>query len=955
MDRIRNNKALCFLVALFLIIGLMPMTGTAFADTASYQVDSSMMDKGFTNISITADLHLLGNNGQNNRDRLETYLKGIQGFGPDLLIICGDQFEEAYLPPEEGEYSSEASIGWDFTDITGTMIPDNPYDEIRDVAENYLGEVPIVFVRGNNDYNAGNNYDQNAGYPFGSANHFGLVETRYLDVFRFGAPDSSSSYNYSSDEINGLDQYLKNRTDKSKLVLVAGHYPIDDGKSTPTNNKDYYRNAGNSDQVKAVLENYDQPVVFLWSHNHDTGPDSEEYIFKSYGSGYWTMNSGAVGYKDTEEYVQGINITLDNENKLVSYSMWRYGVDGISSIVLITGQELPSVEPWSQGSGTAEDPYVIDSAEQLRYLGLMVNNGEDYSGKYFRQAEDIDLSGENWKPIGKYVSSSTPNDARNRAFSGIYDGNGCIIAGLTIDQNLVGSSLINKGYGLFGFLTGSVRNLGMTDINIDAEISGSFNIYAGGIAGYVGYYDTEAGFIENCYVNGTIHAAASLRSCAGGLAGYLRRGEILNSCSSVGANNIPGTDYSGAGGLIGYREIPKDGFIINGYWDTSMTSLYGITYGNNVEGLSISGITTDQMKGETFIDLLNQNALTLGDGYIPWMSDQYTNLNNGYPIHEREVLLEPVIDTNPADTASLANGATVQVSISSIIPTHTIWYTTDGTDPTDENSTRIEYTSPFALSTTDTAGETKTIKAVTTNGNGTYSTIAVKLVKFLAAPAIPGGGSGGGGSGGGSGGSSSVTPIPEVTPPLELLPMPDITDITGHWAESGIRKAFGLGFVNGYLDKTFRPERQITRAEFLTMLVKALGMTTPKAISWADVDQHWAKEQIQIAAQNGIVEGLGGNLFGPDQAITREQMTVMLARAMRISTATQKSSFRDGKDISAWALNDIDAATQWKLILGYEDSTFRPQGSATRAEAVEIIIRALAYQENLNKSVNGAQ
>lgn len=955
MDRIRNNKALCFLVALFLIIGLMPMTGTAFADTASYQVDSSMMNKGFTNISITADLHLLGNNGQNNRDRLETYLKGIQGFGPDLLIICGDQFEEAYLPPEEGEYSSEASIGWDFTDITGTMIPDNPYDEIRDVAENYLGEVPIVFVRGNNDYNAGNNYDQNAGYPFGSANHFGLVETRYLDVFRFGAPDSSSSYNYSSDEINGLDQYLKNRTDKSKLVLVAGHYPIDDGKLTPTNNKDYYRNAGNSDQVKAVLENYDQPVVFLWSHNHDTGPDSEEYIFKSYGSGYWTMNSGAVGYKDTEEYVQGINITLDNENKLVSYSMWRYGVDGISSIVPITGQELPFVEPFSQGTGAEQDPYLIESAENLRYLALMVNNGEDYSGQYFKQTADIDLSREDWKPIGKYITSDKDQPLRNRDFSGIYDGGGQVISGLTIQENLVGGNLTNKGYGLFGYLTGTVRNLGLTNLNIDLSITGSYNLYAGGIAGYVGYYDNwEIGTIENCYAGGTVQVSASKKSCAGGIAGYLNRGEIVNSYSFVESKNKPGIDYSGAGGLIGYREDPTVGYLTDSYWNTSMTAIYGVSYSGSIEGLSISGIATDEMKGANFLNLLYQNALTLGVEYTPWMSDQYTNLNNGYPIHKREVLLEPIIDSDPADTASLANGSTVQVTISSIIPTHTIWYTTDGTNPED-SLTRIEYTSPFALSTTDTAGETKTIKAVTTNGNGTYSTIAVKLVKFLAVPTTPGGGSGGGGSGGGSGGSSAVTPIPEVTPPLEMLPMPDITDITGHWAESGIRKAFGLGFVNGYLDKTFRPERQITRAEFLTMLVKALGMTTPKAISWADVDQHWAKEQIQIAAQNGIVEGLGGNLFGPDQAITREQMTVMLARAMRISTATQKSSFRDGKDISAWALNDIDAATQWKLIQGYEDSTFRPQGSATRAEAVEIIIRALAYQENLNKSVNGAQ
>jgi hypothetical protein len=950
MDRIRNNKALCFLVALFLIIGLMPMTGTAYA-VSSYQSDDTLRNQELTRISITADLHLL----QDNRARFEAYLIGIQGFNPDMVIFCGDQFEGNYTPPEEGDYSSAAAIDWDFADPSSGTLPTNPYDEIKTIADHYLPGVPLIFVRGNNDYFNGNDYDQFAGFGPYPIQHYGLVKTKYVDVFRFGAPNGDDpDFKYSSDQITALNDYLANRSDKSKLVLVSGHYPIDDDKLTPTNNKTYFRNAGNSNQVKDVLEEYDQPVVFLWSHNHDTGPVLEEHIFRTYGTGYYTMNSGAVGYKDTMDYTQGINMVLGSNGRMIDFTMARYDLMGNAEPLYSGAMGFPEVEQF-WGDGTKDKPYLIDSAENLRYLALMVNNGEKYSGKHFRQTDDIDLSGDNWKPIGKYVSSSPPNDTRNRQFSGIYDGNGCIISGLTIEQNLVGSPIINKGYGLFGFLTGEVRNLGMTDININAEISGSYNMYAGGIAGYVGYYDTYAGFIENCFVSGNIQAEARLRSCAGGLAGYLRRGEILNSCSSVGVSNIPGIDYSGAGGLIGYREIPADGYIINGYWDTSMTDIYGVTHNNITVGLSIAGITTDQMKLTTFIDLLNQNASILGDGYTSWMSDQYTNLNNGYPIHEREVLLEPIIATNPTDTASLVNGETVQVTISSIIPTSSIWYTTDGTNPEDSLS-RIEYTSPFSLSAASTAEVTKTIKAVTTNGNGTYSTIAVKLVKFLAVPTSPGGGTGGGSSGGGSGGGGGATiPIPEGTPPLVVLPMPDISDITGHWAESGIRKAFGLGFINGYIDKTFRPERQITRAEFLTMLVKALGMTTPKAISWDDVNRHWAKEQIQIAAENDIVEGLSNNLFGPDEIITREQMAVMLARAMKLSAGEQKNNFRDGKDISNWAINEIDAATQWKLIQGYEDSTFRPQGPATRAEAVEIIIRALAYQENLDQSVTGAQ
>ena len=66
MDRIRNHKALCLLVALFLIIGLMPMTGTAYA-VSSYQSDDTLGDQELTRISITADLHLL----QDNRNRFD--------------------------------------------------------------------------------------------------------------------------------------------------------------------------------------------------------------------------------------------------------------------------------------------------------------------------------------------------------------------------------------------------------------------------------------------------------------------------------------------------------------------------------------------------------------------------------------------------------------------------------------------------------------------------------------------------------------------------------------------------------------------------------------------------------------------------------------------------------------------------------------------------------------------
>ncbi|MGG1554425.1 S-layer homology domain-containing protein [Paenibacillus ferrarius] len=171
----------------------------------------------------------------------------------------------------------------------------------------------------------------------------------------------------------------------------------------------------------------------------------------------------------------------------------------------------------------------------------------------------------------------------------------------------------------------------------------------------------------------------------------------------------------------------------------------------------------------------------------------------------------------------------------------------------------------------------------------------------------------------------------------------ELSDMKGHWAEASIRGLIGAGAISGYPDGTFRPEKRITRAEFVSILVKALKLNTAGSGKvFADTANHWAQPVIAAAAAQGIVSGYSDAAFGPDDVITREQMAVMLVHALHVTKgAASVASFTDSAAISAWAQEAVMALTSRGLLNGYEDGTLRPQGETTRAEATTLIWRAL--------------
>ncbi|MCR4397353.1 MAG: S-layer homology domain-containing protein [Firmicutes bacterium] len=173
--------------------------------------------------------------------------------------------------------------------------------------------------------------------------------------------------------------------------------------------------------------------------------------------------------------------------------------------------------------------------------------------------------------------------------------------------------------------------------------------------------------------------------------------------------------------------------------------------------------------------------------------------------------------------------------------------------------------------------------------------------------------------------------------------MPRMPDIKGHWAEAHVLKLVSLGVAGGYPDGTFRPEETITREQFAKMVVVAAGIQAEAVpeLGFADAGEvaEWAKGYVAAAVKAGIIKGLDGNRFGPGEAVTRAQVATMLVRALGIEVGEAGTQFTDDAEIPAWAARGVRAAVEKGIVGGFEDGSFRPGLSTTRAQAAKMLSR----------------
>ncbi len=367
------------------------------------------------------------------------------------------------------------------------------------------------------------------------------------------------------------------------------------------------------------------------------------------------INADSVGtiYENGSQMdTSGLTLTAtysDKTTKTISsgYSLTRPSLSTAGTKTLTVTYEGKTatldvtVQDLFKGSGTASEPYLITTDEDLKNLANMVNNTSAnpcYGTAHYKQTADIDLSLYDWTPIGIYTTSTTETNWNAKSiFYGTYDGNYHKVTDLHVNYKLQYAAL-------FGRSNGNVKNL-----SVSGDVTGG-DLCVGGIVGETGYGATitncdftgtvegpsyagaiagkiqNGGTVENCYANAKVTAAEGY---AGGIVGEVYTGHnakatdaIIKDCYFTGT--VSGTSYGGiAGGTnLGTKKETTITFTNNYYLNSAANGAVNSTAQSGCMGLISSQLKTI--------------AADLGS---PFADNPYSTLNDGYPVFEWQLAI----------------------------------------------------------------------------------------------------------------------------------------------------------------------------------------------------------------------------------------------------------------------------------------------------------------------------
>lgn len=167
------------------------------------------------------------------------------------------------------------------------------------------------------------------------------------------------------------------------------------------------------------------------------------------------------------------------------------------------------------------------------------------------------------------------------------------------------------------------------------------------------------------------------------------------------------------------------------------------------------------------------------------------------------------------------------------------------------------------------------------------------------------------------------------------------------WYYSAVSYVYENGMMSGTGSDAFSPDAATTRGMIVTILHRMEGMTAAEGAAFSDVAAGaYYAAAVAWASVNGIVDGYGGGLFGPEDPITREQLAAILyryaqytGRDVSVGEDTNILSYTDFSDLSEWAIPSMQWACGAGLITGLGGGVLNPKGNATRAQAAAILTR----------------
>ena len=173
-------------------------------------------------------------------------------------------------------------------------------------------------------------------------------------------------------------------------------------------------------------------------------------------------------------------------------------------------------------------------------------------------------------------------------------------------------------------------------------------------------------------------------------------------------------------------------------------------------------------------------------------------------------------------------------------------------------------------------------------------------------------------------------------------------DIENHWAKDSIEEWSGYGVINGY-NNEFRPNDYITRGELAVILDRIMGYEQKAKNNFIDLDEAFYTEAILKANRADIIKG-DGYMVRPRYNVTREEASVMIARALHFDTSrTENTDFKDDQAISSWAKSSVYILHQKGIVKGTDENNFLPKSNIKRAEVVTMLNNAISLFANVNK------